>query len=99
MGGLEQTKEECRDARGMVRITQELAQDIRYGLRMIRKAPGFSGLSIGTLSLAMGVATVVFSLIWSLLVRPLPYPAGDELVLLWDEFSGAASGRCSIFSP
>ena len=87
MGGLEQVKEECRDARGMVRLIQDLGQDIRYGLRLMRKAPVFSSLSIVSLGLAIGAATIVFSLIWALLVRPLPYPAAQELVLLWEEFS------------
>jgi len=84
MGGLEQVKEECRDARGMVRLIQDLGQDIRYGLRLMRKAPVFSSLSIVSLGLAIGAATIVFSLIWALLVRPLPYPAAQELVLLWE---------------
>ena len=51
---LEQVKEECRDARGMVRLIQDLGQDIRYGLRLMRKAPVFSSLSIVSLGLAIG---------------------------------------------
>src|SRR5215216_2335117 len=82
LGGPEQVKEMCRDARG-TRWLEELLQDLRIGVRMLRKNPGFTLAVAATLALGIGANTAIFGLVDALLLRPLPIvEAPSELVLL-----------------
>jgi putative ABC transport system permease protein len=79
IGGLEQAKERCRDARGLG-LLETTIQDVRYGLRGLRKHPGFSSVVVLTLALGLGANTAIFSLVNGILLVPLPYRSPDRLV-------------------
>lgn len=81
IGGVEQIKEECRDAR-LGRAIESTLQDVRYGIRTLRKNPGITAMAILTLALGIGVNTAVFSVVYGILLRPLPYQRGGQLIVL-----------------
>ena len=83
LGGLDQVKEECRDARG-VSILETAMQDIRHGMRGLRRNPGLAILATLTLSLGMAASTVVFSIFQSTLLRPMPFRDADRLAEIWE---------------
>src|SRR5213078_3497978 len=70
-GGIERAKEECREARG-VNILENFTQDLRFGLRMLRKNPGFTSVAVLTLALGIAVNTAVFTAFDALVLRPRP---------------------------
>jgi len=83
IGGPEQVKEECRDARGTLWL-ENLWQDFRYALRTMRQKPGFTAVTLATLVLGIGATTVMFTVIDGVLLKPLPYRQPDRLVRLWE---------------
>jgi len=95
IGGSDQIKEECRDARG-VRFIETLAQDIRYGLRMLRKSPVFTAVAVLTLALGIGANTAIFSVVNATLLRPLPIHHPGRVVALHDQLPNLNLPRTGI---
>jgi predicted permease len=81
-GGVERARESARDEFRAAAL-EDLSRDLQYGARTLARAPGFALVSMLTLGLGIGAATAVFSVVNGVLVRPLPYPAADRIVRLF----------------
>ena len=93
--GLDQRKEQCRDMRGVNKI-EHIIQDLRFGLRMMRRSPGFTAVAVLSLSLGIGANTAIFSLINTLMLRLLPVRQPEQLVELLNRYPGEP--RINAFS-
>jgi predicted permease len=91
LGGPEQVKEECRDARG-TRWLEDLWQDVKYALRTLRQKPGFAAVALLTLALGIGATTVMFTLINGVLLKPFAYRDPGRLLRLQEQTDGSTPG-------
>src|ERR1019366_274932 len=96
-GGADQIKELCRDGMGW-RLIENVFRDIRFGARALRKSPGFSLTAVLTLALCVGANTAIYSVIYALLLKPLPFPTPGRIVEIYNVFpkAGLPKELCSI---
>src|SRR6185437_10328879 len=87
LNGTERLKEECRDARGM-RWLEDTLSDVRFAVRTLRKAPVFSVTVIAALAFCIGVNTAIFSVVDTVLFRPLPFPDQERLAAVTEGVPG-----------
>src|SRR5580704_13371375 len=93
-GGIELSKENCRDTRRVSYIL-DLLQDLAFGLRMLRNSPAFALVAILTLALGIGANTAIFSVVHGVLLKPLPFPKQDQLTTLWEKNDGGGRSNTS----
>src|SRR5882724_5737408 len=96
LGGVEQTKEMVRKRRGLP-IVEILLKDLRFGARMLAKNAGFTIVTVSTLALGIGATTAIFSVVYGVLLRPLPYPKADQIFQLWEV--NAKGNRVNFTEP
>src|SRR6266404_9456271 len=97
-GSTERFKEECREAIAG-NFIDVLLQDLRFGLRILRKSPGFAAVAILTIALGIGATTAIFSLVDATLLEPLPYPQPEQLVSIQDNFPGVGAQDVGFSEP
>ena len=76
-----------------------MIQEIRLAFRSLLKTPGFTAVAVITVALAIGANTAIFSLVNALLIRPLPYKAPQDLVLIWEKFTNQGLDRIPVSAP
>src|SRR5229473_114286 len=89
LGGIEQVKEQVREER-LGNWLRSVSSDCRYGLRQLRKNPGATAVMIFTLALAIGATTAIFSVVYGVLLRPLPYTDANRIMAIFEVNSNAA---------
>jgi len=83
LGGIEQVKEQVRE-QGLGNWLRSVLSDCRYGLRQLRKSPGATGVMVFTLALAIGATTAIFSVVYGVLLRPLPYTDSNRIMAVFE---------------
>jgi len=97
-GAHERFKEECRESIAG-NFIDVLLQDLRFGLRMLRKSPGFAAVVILTVALGIGATTAIFSVVDATLLRPLPYSQPEQLVSIQADLPGLGARDVGISQP
>jgi putative ABC transport system permease protein len=97
IGGVDQVKEQVRDAWGLHWLAW-LRQDLRYAMRLLHANPGFAATAMLTAAIGVGATTAIFSIVYGVMLRPLPYPQPDRLVALWSKNVRTGQGHSMVRS-
>lgn len=98
MGGIEQVKEQVREVR-IGNVCESVFKDIQQSMRSLRQSLGTSILAVGTLAVGLGATTLIFSVFYSVLLAPLPFPHPERLVQLWETRAGQGWVQASFSTP
>src|SRR5205814_9641925 len=97
-GGQERFREECREAIAG-NFIDNLMQDVRFSLRMLRKSPGFTAIAILTMALGIGATSAIFSVVDATLLQPLPYSHPDQLISIQADLPGISAHDVGMSQP
>jgi putative ABC transport system permease protein len=86
-------------ANGRSDMIGDLWQDLRYGLRMLRRSPAFTLVVVITLALGIGANTAIFSVVNAVLLKPLPYPESEQLMMVYGEFPALKTNQMRLSLP
>ena len=98
LGNVESIKEAVRDETG-VRPLQDFGRDVRQAFRQLFKCPGFSAVAITTIAICLAANTAVFSIVYSVLLKPLPFPESHRLVRLFNSYPNSGNPRTGSSVP
>jgi len=97
-GGVGRVREEVRDMRGMT-IWDAFSQDLKFGVRTLRRSPGYTLAAVSILALGIGANTAIFSVIDGVLLKPLPFRNGDELILVQQSLPAQQNAPVGVAIP
>ena len=97
-GNVQSVREECRETKG-ASFGEATLQDIRFGLRMLRKNPGFTTIAVLILAIGIGANTAIFSAVHAFILRPLPYDHSEELVVCYENEPKQGIDRWDVAGP
>jgi len=94
-GNATRIQEDVRETWGWAALERSL-EDLRYGLRMLRKTPGWTAVICATLAFGIGLSTAIFSVVYGVLLQPLPYPDANKIVALWPSARQTGYSRFNV---